>query len=272
MAKRVQFIGNTTTNTNLFDGRDREITVDTTLVELALHTGAGAGTHKRIPNKDTNDVLYQTKTTLLTNIAALTATDGLIAKTAAGTVALRTITGTANQITLANGGGAGGNPTVSLPAAITIPGTLTATAGNVQIGTIQIGALTATGLSSLGTTQVSTITSTGVVSDLVGNIRNVPKSGAAKTANYGLVVGDIGQYIELGASGAITIPDATFAAGNAVSVFNNTSSAATITCTITTAYISGTDADKATMSLASRGIATILFLSGTVCVVSGAVS
>jgi len=102
--------------------------------------------------------------------------------------------------------------------------------------------------------------------------RNVPQSGSAKTANYDLVVGDVGKFIELGASGAITIPDATFAAGDVLSIFNNTSSGATITCTITTAYIAGTDADKASVTLATRGVATILFLSGTVCVINGNVS
>jgi uncharacterized protein YqgC (DUF456 family) len=102
--------------------------------------------------------------------------------------------------------------------------------------------------------------------------RNVPQSGSAKTANYDLVVGDVGKFIEVGASGAITIPNATFAAGDVVSIFNNTSGNVTITCTITTAYIAGTDADKATVTLATRGVATILFLSGTVCVISGNVS
>jgi hypothetical protein len=102
--------------------------------------------------------------------------------------------------------------------------------------------------------------------------RNVPQSGSAKTANYDLVVGDVGKFIEVGASGAITIPNSTFAAGDVISIFNNTSGAITITCTITTAYIAGTDADKATVSLATRGVATILFLSGTVCVISGNVS
>jgi hypothetical protein len=102
--------------------------------------------------------------------------------------------------------------------------------------------------------------------------RNVPQSGSAKTANYDLVVGDVGKFIEVGASGAITIPNATFAAGDVVSVFNNTSGNVTITCTITTAYIAGTDADKATVTLATRGVATILFLSGTVCVINGNVS
>ena len=102
--------------------------------------------------------------------------------------------------------------------------------------------------------------------------RNVPQSGSAKTANYDLVVGDVGKFIEVGASGAITIPNSTFAAGDIVSIFNNTSGNITVTCTITTAYIAGTDSDKATVTLATRGVATILFLSGTVCVISGNVS
>jgi hypothetical protein len=102
--------------------------------------------------------------------------------------------------------------------------------------------------------------------------RNVPQSGSDKTTSYQLAVGDVGKFVGVGASGSITIPDATFAAGDIVSIFNNTSGAITITCTITTAYIAGTDADKATVSLATRGVATILFLSGTVCVISGNVS
>jgi hypothetical protein len=102
--------------------------------------------------------------------------------------------------------------------------------------------------------------------------RNVPQSGSAKTTSYSLATGDVGKFIEVGASGSITIPDATFAAGDVVSIFNNTSGNVTITCTITTAYIAGTDADKATVTLATRGVATILFLSGTVCVINGNVS
>ena len=101
---------------------------------------------------------------------------------------------------------------------------------------------------------------------------NVPQSGSAKTTSYTLAVGDVGEFIQLGASGAIVIPDATFAAGDVVSIFNNTGSTATITCSITTAYIAGTFTDKATMTLAAAGVATVLFISGTVCVVSGNVT
>lgn len=101
---------------------------------------------------------------------------------------------------------------------------------------------------------------------------NVPRSGSAKTTSYSLATTDVGQLIEIGSGGSVTIPDATFALGDVVSIFNNTSAGITITCTITTAYIAGTDADKATVTLATRGVATVLFISGTVCVITGNVS
>jgi len=100
---------------------------------------------------------------------------------------------------------------------------------------------------------------------------NIPAVGT-KTGSYTLATGDVGKYVQVGTSGSITIPDATFSEGDAIVIANNTSGTITITCSITTAYIAGTDSDKATMTLASRGVASILFLSGTVCIVSGNVS
>jgi hypothetical protein len=102
--------------------------------------------------------------------------------------------------------------------------------------------------------------------------RNVPQSGSDKTSSYPLVTTDVGEFIGVGSGGSITIPDATFAAGDIVSIFNNTTGNITINCTITAAYIAGTNTDKATMTLATRGVATILFISGTVCVVTGNVT
>jgi hypothetical protein len=95
---------------------------------------------------------------------------------------------------------------------------------------------------------------------------NAPISSTTST----VTTSDIGKVISL--SAGITIPDATFSAGDIVSLFNNTSGNLTITCSITTAYVAGTNSDVSTMTLATRGIATILFISGTVCVVSGNVS
>jgi hypothetical protein len=107
--------------------------------------------------------------------------------------------------------------------------------------------------------------------NLVG-YKAIPQSGSAKTTSYTLAVGDVGEFIEVGASGSIVVPNSTFAAGDAVVIFNNTSGAITLTMSITTAYIGGTDADKATISLATRGVCNVLFISGTVCVVTGNVT
>jgi len=123
----------------------------------------------------------------------------------------------------------------------------------------------------LGTPASGNLSNTTVDGTNSVGFKSVPAVGT-KTASYTLAVGDVGKYVQLGASGAIVIPDATFSEGNAITVFNNTGSTATITCSITTAYIAGTYTDKATMTLAAAGVATILFISGTVCVVAGNVT
>ena len=125
---------------------------------------------------------------------------------------------------------------------------------------------------ALGTPSSGTLTNCTADGTNAVGYRNVPRSGSAKTGSYSLATGDVGEFIEVGSGGSVTIPDATFALGDIVSIFNNTSGNITVTCTITTAYIAGTDSDKATVTLATRGVATILFLSGTVCVISGNVS
>lgn len=116
------------------------------------------------------------------------------------------------------------------------------------------------------------VTNGSTYSDIYGKVRAISQSGSAKTTSYTLATTDVGRFIEIGASGAIVVPDAVFSAGDAVVIFNNTSGAITLTLTITTAYQGGTDADKASLSLATRGVCNILFISGTVCVVTGNVS
>jgi len=116
------------------------------------------------------------------------------------------------------------------------------------------------------------VTTAASYNDGAGKLRAIPQSGAAKTTSYTLAVTDVGEFIEVGSGGSITVPDATFAAGDAVVLFNNTSGNITITLSITTAYQGGTDADKATLTLATRGVCNVLFISGTVCVVTGNVS
>lgn len=59
------------------------------------------------------DTLYQPLASILTAIAAL-ATTGLIARTGAGTVAVRTIATSETRLTVTNGDGVSGNPTLGL--------------------------------------------------------------------------------------------------------------------------------------------------------------
>lgn len=101
---------------------------------------------------------------------------------------------------------------------------------------------------------------------------NIPQSGSIKTSSYILATTDSGEFIEVGTGGSIVVPNSTFTVGDAVVIFNNTSSAITLTMSIATAYIGGTDSDKATISLATRGVCNVMFISGTVCVVTGNVT
>lgn len=129
-----------------------------------------------------------------------------------------------------------------------------------------------TTLLTLDVSEAGAATFNSTISDADGDVRAIPQSGSDKTSSYTLTTGDIGNFVGIGASGSITVPNSTFSAGDAISIFNNTSGDRTITCSITTAYIGGEDADKASVTLATRGVCTILFISGTVCVITGNVS
>jgi hypothetical protein len=98
---------------------------------------------------------------------------------------------------------------------------------------------------------------------------NIPLSGI-KTASYTLVAGDVGKFVELGTSGSVVVPASVFTTGDAIMIFNNTSASISCTCSaVTTVYKGGTDSDIASFSVTTRGVATILFITATVAVVTG---
>jgi hypothetical protein len=187
-------------------------------------------------------------------------------------------------------GGTGSTSTTFVDLTTNVTGTLPVANGGTGITSFGTGVATALGQNVTGSGGIALATSPTFVTPVLGTptsgalttctadgtnpvgFKNIPQSGSAKTTSYTLVTGDVGKFIEVGASGSITIPNSTFAAGDVISIFNNTTGDVTITCTITTAYIAGADADEASVTLATRGICTILFISGTVCVISGNVS
>jgi hypothetical protein len=114
------------------------------------------------------------------------------------------------------------------------------------------------------------VTTAASYNDGSGKIRAIPQSGAAKVASYTLVASDVGKFIELGTSGTIVVPASVFAAGDAISIFNNTTGSISCTCSaVTTVYKAGTDADISSFSVTTRGVATVLFITATVAVVTG---
>ena len=105
-----------------------------------------------------------------------------------------------------------------------------------------------------------------------GKVRAIPQSGSNKTTTYTLATTDVGRFIGIGTSGSISIPNSTFSTGDVVSIYNSTSSDATISCVITNCYISGSSTNKSTITLAQKGVATVLFIDGTTAVVTGSVT
>lgn len=102
--------------------------------------------------------------------------------------------------------------------------------------------------------------------------RSIPSAGSEKTGSYSLQTSDRAEFVQVGSGGSITVPNSTFAAGDVVVIYNNHTAAITITLNTTNAYIAGTNTNKTSVSLATRGVCNILFISATVAILTGNVS
>ena len=152
-------------------------------------------------------------------------------------------------------------------------GTVTSVGGTGTVNGISLsGTVTSSGSLTLsGSLSGSVAGCTADGTNPVG-YKNIPQSGSDKTTSYTLATTDVGKYIGVGTSGSVVVPTSTFANGDAISIFNNTSGNITITTSAPTAYIAGTNTVKTSVTLATRGIANILFVSATVCILTGNVS
>lgn len=113
--------------------------------------------------------------------------NGILSRTALNTTVARTITGTSNQITVTNGDGVSGNPTLSLPATITGLTSVTSTSftgaltGNVT-GNVSGSSGSTTGNASTATALQTARTIAGVSFDGTANI-SIASTGLSDTSN-----------------------------------------------------------------------------------------
>lgn len=127
-----------------------------------------------------------------------------------------------------------------------------------------------TGVQTLQSANISTtITQTLPTTDAVTlGYLNAPPVGT-KTGSYTLAPADVGKYVQVGTGGSIVIPNSTFAEGDLVSIYNNTTGNIALTISTSSGYIAGTNTNLSTANLTTRGVATVLFFSSTGCVLTG---
>ncbi len=116
-------------------------------------------------------------------------------------------------------------------------------------------------------TTAAGVTVSGTVSDSKGDVRKIIQN--YQTSAYTLVAADAGKYV-LMSTGGVTANANIYGAGDAVTIINHSGSDQTITQGSGVTIHNSADASTGNRTLAARGMATILWTSGTVAYISGA--
>lgn len=147
--------------------------------------------------------------------------------------------------------------TLGVTGAVTLSSTLAVTGALTASGNIELGHASDTTLSRLAAGRIA-------VEGVEIGYRQVPRSTTTTTA----AVGDVGKCIAV--SAGITIPNATFAAGDALSIYNDSASAITITQGASFTLRQAGTSNTGNRTLAARGLATVWFNTASEGVISGA--
>lgn len=99
------------------------------------------------------------------------------------------------------------------------------------------------------------------------NVRDIPQN--AQTASYTLVAADAGKHVSI-TTGGVTVPASVFSVGDAISIYNNSASAQTITEGSSATLRLAGDGASGNKTLDGYGLATILCVASNVFVIGGA--
>jgi membrane-bound inhibitor of C-type lysozyme len=105
----------------------------------------------------------------------------------------------------------------------------------------------------------------GDIYDSKGNVREVPQN--ATTGTYTLVAADSGKHVT--ATGNVTVPQNTFTVGQAITIYNNSSSTISILQGAGTTLRQAGTSNTGTRSLLQYGVCTILCVASNVFVING---
>ena len=124
-------------------------------------------------------------------------------------------------------------------------------------------------ISSLGDNALSALNDGTLISvtDDKGDVRKIIFQSSVSSA-YTLVAADAGKAVATNGYG-ITIPNNIFAAGDAVTIVNNSASDVTITRAITNLYLGSDGVNSASLTLKARTTATVFFSSANHGYISG---
>jgi len=237
-------------------------TLTGTSADITTITGTTIGTTATTQLKGASATI----TTLTGTSADITTITGTTIGTTATTqlkgasATITNLSGTSAQITTITGTNIGTSATTQLQGLSATITTLSGSSANIT---------TATHASANITTLTGTSATITNILDGLGLVRTIPQ--VSKGANYTLTTADNGTHINLTA-GIITVPNNTFSAGNVVTVYNNSTGTLSLTISTTTGYVAGTNTSRTGLALATRGVATILFINPSACVVAGNVT
>lgn len=243
--------------------------------------GAVGSAQTLIVRSTTNASVYQTFIRNGTSVGDLGSGDGVISggssadfgisSRPSGAVVIGTNGGTA-RVTIASGG----NVTINTAASgdeLTVAGSVVANvfsgdhigdgSGLTSLAAAQLTGTVDTARISGSYTGITAIGASATVNGFTVGYRQIPRSTTSGTAT----TADVAKCIAV--SAGLTIPNATFSAGDSLSIYNDSASAVTITQGTSLTLRWGGTTSTGNRTLAARGMCTVWFNSSSEAIITG---